>query len=69
MNIQVAPNKKMFNFKKLTENFLVRKDIFKKYNLKKNLKLVKNAYLSGHYSRTVRAKDTYKHFLNTIHRA
>ena len=55
----------MFNFKKLTDNLLVSKDIFKKYNLKKNLKLVKNAYLSGHYSRTVRARDTYKHFLNT----
>ena len=57
----------MLNFQKLTNNFFVNKDLFKKDNFRKTLKLLKITSLSGHFSKTVRGRETYKHFLNTIY--
>ena len=58
----------MLNFKTLKINFLVIKDIFKKDNFRKTLKLLTITSLSGRFSKTVRGRETYKHFLDTIHR-
>ena len=50
----------------MTNNFLVSQDIFKKDNFPKTLKLLKITSLSDHFSKIVRARETYKHFLDTI---
>ena len=57
----------MLNFKKLTNNFLVSKDIFKKDNFRKSSKLLKIASLSGHCSKTVRPRNTFKKILDAKH--
>jgi len=46
---------------------ILSKDILKKDDFQKTLKLLKITSLSGHFSKTVRGRETYKHFLDTLH--
>ena len=48
--------------------FFFNKDLSKKDNFWKTLKLLKITSLTGHFSKTVRGRKTCKHFLDTIHR-
>ena len=57
----------MLNFKKIAKNCFFSKDILKKYNFQKILKLLKKTPLSGHFSKTVKSREIMKHFLDTIH--
>ena len=56
----------MLNLKKVTNNFFVSKDIFKKYGINFFFKLLKIAPVNGHFLETVRATETYNHFLDTV---
>ena len=58
----------MLNLKRIAKKCFFSKDILKKYNFQKILKLLKKTPLSGHFSKTVRGRETYKHFLDTQHR-